>query len=57
MRTKPIRVRDLVWFEGEDREGEVKSPEDAKKVIMDGVKLHKAKFWGKIKDEYVKEDE
>ena len=58
MRSKPIRIKDLVRFEGDEGMGdEVKTPEDAKKIIMEGVKLHKAKFWGKIKDEYLKEDE
>lgn len=55
MRSKPIRVSDLVRFDGEEEKAV--SPEEARKIIMDGVKLHKKKFWGKIKDEYVKEDE
>lgn len=56
MRNKPVRVEDLVRFDGEG-EDEIKSPEDARKLIMEGVRQHKKKFWGKIKDEYVKEDE
>ena len=54
---RPIKAKDLVRFEGEEKPGAAMTKEQIeqrKREAMETAKLHKSKFWEKLKDESVR---
>jgi hypothetical protein len=54
---RPVRAKDLVRFDDDDKEKGGLTPaelEIRKRQAMETAKLHKSKFWTKIKDESVR---
>jgi len=54
---RPVRAKDLIRFEDDDKVKPGPTPADIehrKRQAMETAKLHKSKFWEKLKDESVR---